>query len=175
MQVSEALQMLKHNDLAFVVKTAWADLGCGKGIFTLALAELLQPQSIIYAMDKNTASLQQLPETYHSVIINKQRGDFVNDKLSFNGLDGILMANSLHYVKDKIAFLRKATACVKENGCFLIVEYDMDTANKWVPYPISFISLRSLFLQAGFSVVKKLDERPSIYGRANMYSAVVRK
>ena len=175
MQISEASQMLKHDDFTFAVKTIWADLGCGNGIFTLALAGLLQPQSVIYAMDKNVSSLQQIPETYHSVFINKQRADFVKDKLSFTGLDGILMANSLHYVKDKIAFLKKATACLKEDGRFLIVEYDTDRANTWVPYPVSFSSLRSLFLQAGYSVVKKLLERPSIYRRAKMYSVVVRK
>lgn len=175
MQISEASQMLKHDDFIFNVRSAWADLGCGNGIFTLALAGLLPPQSVIYAMDKNASSLQQIPETYNSVIINKQKGDFVNDKLSFTGLDGILMANSLHYVKDKIAFLKKVMACLKEDGCFLIVEYDTDTANTWVPYPISFSSLKSLFLQAGFSIVNKLNERPSVYGRANMYSVVARK
>jgi len=175
MQISEASQMLKQDDFTFAVRTVWADLGCGNGIFTLALAGLLQPQSVIYAIDKNTSSLQQIPETCNSVIINKQRGDFVNDKLSFTGLDGILMANSLHYVKDKIAFLEKATTCLKEDSCFLIVEYDTDTSNTWVPYPLGFSSLRSLFLQAGFSLVKKLQERPSIYRRANMYSVVVRK
>ena len=33
----------------------WADLGAGSGAFTLALADLLPPGSLIYAVDKDAA------------------------------------------------------------------------------------------------------------------------
>jgi precorrin-6B methylase 2 len=29
----------------------WADLGCGTGAFTLALADVLDPRSVIFAVD----------------------------------------------------------------------------------------------------------------------------
>ena len=66
------------------------------------------------------------------------------------------MANSLHYVKNKTDLLKKIKTCLNANGCFLIVEYDMEAANRWVPYPISFSSLTKLFHDVGFSFVEKI-------------------
>ena len=40
----------------------WADLGCGDGTFTLALASLLPAGSTIYAVDQDAAALRALPE-----------------------------------------------------------------------------------------------------------------
>ena len=40
----------------------WADLGAGAGAFTLALADLLPPGSLIYAIDKDTAALRDLED-----------------------------------------------------------------------------------------------------------------
>jgi hypothetical protein len=53
------------------------------------------------------------------------------------------------------------------------VEYDMEIANHWVPYPISFLTLKKLFNDVGFSFVEKISERPSVFNRANLYSAIV--
>jgi precorrin-6B methylase 2 len=44
----------------------WADLGCGAGAFTLALASLLPAGSTIHAMDRDRAALAQLPATRRS-------------------------------------------------------------------------------------------------------------
>jgi hypothetical protein len=53
------------------------------------------------------------------------------------------------------------------------VEYDMEAANHWVPYPINFSSLKKLFHDVGFSFVEKINERPSVFNRANLYSAII--
>jgi hypothetical protein len=84
------------------------------------------------------------------------------------------MANSLLYVKNKIVFLEKIKTCLNANGCFLIVEYDMETANHWVPYPINFLSLKKLFHDVGFSFIEKISERPSAFNRGNLYSALIK-
>jgi tRNA A58 N-methylase Trm61 len=48
----------------------WADLGSGEGAFTLALAELLDPQAEIYSLDSNplfyAASNKPLRRVIHS-------------------------------------------------------------------------------------------------------------
>ena len=49
-----------HTLLTPVVSTrpgTWADLGCGDGVFTLLLAELLPPGSNVYAVDRDAADL----------------------------------------------------------------------------------------------------------------------
>lgn len=84
-----------------------------------------------------------------------------------------MMANSLHYVKDKIKFLEKMKSHIHMDGCFLIIEYDTEVSNRWVPYPISFLSLKKLFHDAGYSSVIRINEMPSAFNnRGNMYSAV---
>jgi len=80
------------------------------------------------------------------------------------------MANSLHYVPDKPALLKKLLPCLRPAGCFVIVEYDTDLANPWVPYPIRYAALKGLFASVGFASVTKLAERPSGYSRANLYA-----
>ena len=152
----------------------WADLGCGNGIFTQALARLLSKGSIIYGIDKDRSIKPGV--TDGGVEIISKKSDFIEDDLEIGNLDGILMANSLHYVKDKPGFIKKMKTYLKPEGIFLLVEYDtaIPVAN-WVPYPVSFLALTKLFENAGYTRVKKLHERPSVYGRANMYSALVEK
>jgi hypothetical protein len=81
------------------------------------------------------------------------------------------MANSLHYVRDKTAFIKNIERSFVQKGSFLIIEYDTEQANPWVPYPINFSSLKQLFNKAGYAVVEKISETPSAYGPRNIYSA----
>jgi hypothetical protein len=146
----------------------WADLGCGSGLFTIALAQLLPANSTVYAIDTHPTVRQQDSPT--SII--PIRADFIKDSLELPTLHGILMANSLHYVKDKPALIQKLRSYMHRQSPFLIVEYDTDKpVLVWVPYPISYDSLLPLFKDYS---IQKLGERPSAYGRANMYAALIR-
>jgi len=173
MQLSEAIALIDNGRLQQHDKSIWADLGCGSGLFTHALSTWLAPESTVHAIDK--ASLHQLPNQFGKVIIDKAQLDFVKEELPLPSLDGILMANSLHYVKDQIAFIKKTDKYLKKTGCFIIVEYDTESANPWVPYPLGFSSLKSLFTKAGYTSVSKLHERPSVYNSAMMYSALIER
>src|SRR6185295_11730285 len=79
----------------------WLDLGCGTGLFTLALAANLPPGSKIIAIDKDEKALRKIPATVNDVGIQTRAADFVYDALDVKEVDGILMANSLHYAKEK--------------------------------------------------------------------------
>lgn len=139
----------------------WADLGCGSGLFTEALAHLLPADSIVYGVDTN-------PTVLSTASIIPIKADFEKDHLSLHNLDGILMANSLHYIKYQSALLFKLQTYMRAQAPFLIVEYDTDQpVPRWVPYPVSYASLAKLFPH-----VQKLGERPSAYGRANIYAAI---
>jgi ubiquinone/menaquinone biosynthesis C-methylase UbiE len=175
MQIAEARELIASNRLAKDHPQIWADLGCGTGTFTLALAELLPAGSMIHAIDTDKQSLDKIPGNHKEIRIDKHVCDFITDSLHLNHLDGILMANALHYVKDKPAFIDTTKRIIKASGCFLIVEYDTLTAHQWVPYPIDFISLHKLFNNAGFDSIVKLYERPSVYSRMTMYSAIIEK
>ena len=147
----------------------WADLGCGSGTFTEALANILPSESQILAVDK---SMQHLKKTIgNNVSIDFLHADFERTDLGLSNLDGILLANSLHYVKDKKALIHRLEKYLSPNKRFLIVEYDTLNANQWVPYPIDFIRLKELFIGLNYNSIVKLSERKSVFGQVNLYAA----
>ncbi|WPU91890.1 class I SAM-dependent methyltransferase [Mucilaginibacter sabulilitoris] len=145
----------------------WADLGCGNGTFTNALFHLLPVGSQIEAIDRQTQRLD--------IPVNFAIANFETDELKLTDLDGIIMANSFHFVQNKKKLIAKMKPCFSGNPTFLIVEYDTDKANSWVPYPLSFLSLCTLFTSLGYHQAIKLAERPSVYNRAKIYAALIQK
>ena len=150
----------------------WADLGCGEGTFTLALASLLPRGSVIHAMDHDWPALQRIPPSSAGTSVVTHAGDFTRFPLPFEHLDGVLMANSLHYVADPHAFLH-ACESVLARRRFLVVEYDTERANRWVPYPVGKAALARLFGIAGYGRIEMLGSRPSVYNRAPLYAALI--
>lgn len=134
MQLQDSIHIIKHPFLSQEEKARWVDLGCGSGLFTLALAQLLLQGSSIEAIDKLPVRLMALPHPHQTVITTHQI-DFVKSALPFYDRSGILMANSLHYVEDKPAFIDSMKPHLIAVGCWLIVEYNTDTPNTWVPSP----------------------------------------
>jgi trans-aconitate methyltransferase len=141
----------------------WADLGCGKGTFTMALQSLLPIGSQLTAVDKQS---QKLP-------VDFLKADFEKDDLPLSGLDGILMANSFHYIRDKTKLVKKLEAYFSGPPTFLIIEYDTTRSNPWVPYPINFENLYQLFTTLGYGTITKLAEAQSRFG-GRMYSTLIR-
>jgi SAM-dependent methyltransferase len=173
MRSRDAIDMLADSGVDALGPTIWGDLGCGDGTFTLALAEVLAPGSVIHAMDLDGSALGRIPPAHKGVRITTHRRDFAKHPWPFVDLDGILMANSLHYVERQAAFIRKCESHMKPHRRFLIVEYDTSDASRWVPYPVNRNRLATLFERAGYSSVRVLRSRPSIYRRAPLYAAVI--
>jgi len=174
MEQLDAIALIQCPEIESPGTKNWVDLGCGTGTFTMALASLLTEGSHIHAMDMNLSSLKDIPDSHGTVRIEKHHGDFILDAWP-EPIDGMLMANALHFVRDKHSFLNRAFAALPPHGIFLLVEYDMEHANTWVPYPLDYSTMRKLFLEIGFSKVRKLKERPSAYNRAMMYAACISK
>lgn len=148
----------------------WADLGCGKGTFTAALANRLGFQSKVYAIDLNRNSVASTANAKIEFI----KTDFEKEPLPFSNLDGILMANSLHFIRDKPALIEMLTKNLNDNGQFIIVEYELEKPNLWVPHPIKFNALKELFVDHGYSNAIKIGERKSVYG-AIMYACSIKR
>jgi ubiquinone/menaquinone biosynthesis C-methylase UbiE len=176
---------MDHNDHVNLLKPAdikpggsWADLGAGSGAFTFATRELTGPTANIHAVDKDSASLNDLEQAYHARFGDSQNlhlivGDF-SRTLDIPALDGIVMANSLHFFKDKEKVLRHVSSYLKPNGILLIVEYNVDSGNPWVPYPFSFETYCKLAPRAEFSTPRLLAKVPSRFLR-EFYSAACNK
>jgi ubiquinone/menaquinone biosynthesis C-methylase UbiE len=152
----------------------WADLGSGEGAFTLALADLVGETGRIYSVERDASALraqrEAMAERFPGVRVEYRLGDFTRP-LDLPALDGLVMANSLHFYRDKEALVRRLTAHLKDEGRFVLVEYDADRGNAWVPYPISYQTWEGLSLQAGLTGTRLIHRVPSRFLGA-IYSAV---
>jgi ubiquinone/menaquinone biosynthesis C-methylase UbiE len=167
---------MNHQDYVNLIKNAvpntagvWVDLGSGEGAFTLALVELLHSGSKIYSIDQNSASLKAQEAKFRTLFplftIYFHTGDFTSP-LTLHALpllDGILMANSLHFIEDKVPVLKNLKKLLKPGGRLVIVEYNVDTGNHWVPYPFSFATFKELATKAGFKEVQLAGKTPSVF------------
>lgn len=142
----------------------WADFGSGSGAFTLALRELVGADAQIYSIDQDGARLREqeraLTQRFPASRVQFLRADFTR-ALPLPPLDGIVMANALHFFKNKIDVLKHVRAFLKSRGVLLLVEYNVDAGNIWVPHPLSFETFRALAPRAGFTEPRLLATVPS--------------
>ena len=151
----------------------WADLGAGTGMFTLALRQLLK-SGTIYAVDKNPHVLWSIAAAGPVEVIVHE-ADFTRP-LELPPLDGIVMANALHYAPDPVATLKHILTCLRPGAPFLLVEYETEQARPpWIPYPLPFRRFVDIAGKVGLSEPEELARVPSDYGRQYIYSALARK
>lgn len=152
----------------------WAEIGAGEGAFTMALADLLGSGAHITAVDRDAGALRRLavemgrrfPETQ----VDTLAADF-RRPLPLSDLDGIVMANSLHFVRDKQPVLASVKAMLRPGGRLIVVEYGSDRGNPWVPHPFTYARWDGMAAEAGFEGTRQLGTVPSRY-LGSMYSAV---
>ena len=157
----------------------WADLGAGRGAFTLALAELLGPGAVVYAVDRDRRALAELERAmaarFPETTLHCRAAD-LTQPLDLPPLDGVVMANSLHFVRysEQEAVIRLVGGHLRVGGRLILVEYSLDRVNPWVPYPLAYSSWEELARRVGFASTHLLRTRPS-RTLGEIYSAVSRQ
>jgi ubiquinone/menaquinone biosynthesis C-methylase UbiE len=153
---------------------AWADLGSGEGAFTLALADLLGPGGSIHTIDRDRGALdvqlRRLEAAFPDVRVTPIVADFTAP-IELPPLDGIVMANSLHFVRDKAPVLQLVRGYLRPGGRLVLVEYGADHGNPYVPWPLSFATWATVAAGAGFRDTRQLATVPSRF-LGSIYSAV---
>ena len=154
----------------------WADLGAGTGTFTRALASLIGPSAVVYAVDQDAHALRTLsraPRDAADAAIRIVVGDFT-EAVELPALDGVVLANALHFVPyaDQARVLRRVALYLTERAPIIVVEYERRVANPYVPFPIAFDALGRLARECELGAPRLLATRPSRY-RGSIYSAVI--
>jgi ubiquinone/menaquinone biosynthesis C-methylase UbiE len=167
MHVNDAVALIR--DAVGNGTGVWADLGAGTGTFTRALARTIDAASTIYAVDDDVnaiASLRELAATSATRII-PVTADFTRSfdlpGLGDAMLDGILLANSLHFVPNADSVLTQLARRVRVRGRVVIVEYDRRAPGRWVPYPIDASRWPQLATSAGLTRAAITATRLSTY------------
>lgn len=154
----------------------WADFGSGTGAFTLALAELIGSTGQIYSVDTDRGALKEQERSirarfpYLGVHYQAIAADFTY-RLDLPALDGVVMANSLHYVRHKDPVLQLIKSYLRPGGRLILIEYNADHGNPWVPHPLSYPTWEATAHRNGFISTHLLATVPSRFLR-EIYSAV---
>ena len=154
----------------------WADFGSGTGAFTLALAELIGPAGVIYSIERDRSALAQqersLRERFPTSIVHYCVADFTRPiRDSVPALDGIVMANALHFQRSQEPIVQLLRSYLRLQGRFILVEYNLEQGNSAVPYPVSYRQWEDLAQRCGFTRTQRLMTRPSRFLK-EIYSAV---
>jgi ubiquinone/menaquinone biosynthesis C-methylase UbiE len=158
------------------ISPVWADLGSGTGAFTLALADLLGPTGTIYSVDRDSDALRTqqraMQSSFPQSTLHYLTANFTQP-LDLPPLDGIVMANSLHFLSDsqKESVLPMLKRYLRPGGRLILVEYNADQGNTWVPYPLSYPTWERLVVRMGFYNTRLLASVPSRFLH-EIYSAV---
>lgn len=179
--------------------THWADLGCGSGTFTLALADLLAPGSIIEAIDLRPGIAAQT--TANGVTIHPRTADFttlhfatparatpdstapsptgptarpemIPDR-AWPGLKPLMYHGIL--MANSLHYVPDQHAFLTrlKTNALLLIEYDIDIpVARWVPYPLSFSKATTLLKSAHWPRIEKLGTHPSAFGQSELYAAL---
>lgn len=173
MNESDAAELLRPAVLA-TPGAHWADLGAGTGTFTRALAALLGPDAHLYAVDADERALRSIRAwaegTPDAPAVRILPDDFTR-RMALPPLDGIVMANALHFVRDQAAALALAASYLRPGGRLVLIEYQHRAASRWVPHPVPAARFGELAADAGLSPVRVVATRPSAYG-GEMYVAL---
>lgn len=154
----------------------WADLGSGAGAFTLALADLIGPGGEIYSIDRDADALKiqerSMRDRFPDLIVHYRAADFTRPiRDSVPPLDGLVMANALHFHRNVEPIVRLARSYLKSSGRLIVVEYNIEQGNSAVPFPISFPVWEHLAKRCGFANTRLLMTRPSRFLK-EIYSAM---
>jgi SAM-dependent methyltransferase len=156
----------------------WADFGAGTGLFSRALAAILDGRGRVIAIDRDARALRALERhasddaPITTVVADVREPDAI-PALGGILLDGAVFANVLHYMAEPDRLLARLVGHLAPYATVVVVEYDRRGANRWVPYPLPVARLGEVARKAGFTEPEVVARRPSAYQGA-MYCARLR-
>ncbi len=156
----------------------WAELGAGSGVFTAALSVLLGPGGTVYASDRDVRAVERLRalKTFGATL-HVQWADFTrpHELTNLTDLDGVLLANALHFVARQERVLRQLAQMLRPGSRLLVVEYDTYQRTPWGPFPLPPERLQRSMQASGLGDFSEVGRQPSRFSGRELYAAVAFK
>jgi len=130
------------------------DLGCGPGFFSVELAQMLNEQGHITALDLQQGMLDRVKKKIIGTSFEDKITLHKCDKDSLNLTDKFDFAFSfwvIHEIPDKERLFRELKSVMKPNGKVLIVEPRVHTTKKY------FAELMEIINHVGFELLETPD------------------
>jgi SAM-dependent methyltransferase len=151
----------------------WADFGAGDGTFTRALAARLGGGARIYAVDRDVRPLARLERELAGVMVVRAdlEQPFELPGVAPGTLDGVLVANTLHFMREPAVVLGRLASWLRPQGTAVVIEYDRRSPSRWVPHPVNASALPEVFRSASLTPPSISARTRSRFG-GEMYVAV---
>lgn len=171
---------MRHEEILDLVRGAvepgetWADLGAGEGAFTRGLGEIVGEAGAVWAVDRDPNAVRALKALGlpGGARLHVREADFTLP-MDLPALDGILMANALHFTADQEAVLERISRHLRPGGKLLLVEYDRQRGNPWVPHPVPAARFQEMAERLRLLRPREIGRRTSLY-HGQMYAALAR-
>lgn len=141
------------------------DVGCGIGYFTIPAARLLRSNRAI--------GIDIIPEMIDIAKIKATDIDNIEFKVSGeysfpvdnNSMKYVLISNVIHEIEDKIKYLNEVKRVLKENGYFLIIDWEKREMKMGPPVyeRISKDEMIELCEKEGFITIESIEASPNHY------------
>jgi SAM-dependent methyltransferase len=157
--------------LAFKPGETVADVGAGTGYFTVRIARAVGPEGKVLAHDISPEMLGFLErrleaEQLENVELKKVERD--DAMLPKGRVNTIIMVDTIHYIKERTAYVERLREALAPGGRFVIIDYRVKPFEErpWGPPPEQQIpkeQLNSEIEAAGFKRVADHDFLPEQY------------
>jgi trans-aconitate methyltransferase len=154
---------MRHDEMVALIQGGvtepggtWADFGAGSGNFTQALRTLLGTDATLYALDRDASALRRQADDIHTIA-----ADFTRPINGLPPLDGLLVANALHFVWNQREALALLSGYLRPGGTLLVVEYDVTTPRSYIPHPLPYTRFASLAAEIGLTHIRQIGKRKS--------------
>jgi len=149
-----------------------ADFGCGAGFFSLAIAEKIKEEGIVYALDVLTQSLESVASQaklkgitniiVKRVNLEKDGGS----KLEAGSIDLVVMKDVLFQNQNKNIIINEAKRVLKDEGKILIVEWKKEPTSigPTVNLRIGREELEKIAGESGLKIEKEIKVGNFHYG-----------
>jgi ubiquinone/menaquinone biosynthesis C-methylase UbiE len=151
--------------LAFRPGERVADIGAGSGYFARRVSKAVGPAGVVWAIDIAPEVLEVLEARARReglANLRIQRVEADDPRLPEGGVDTILMVDTLHYVKDRVAYAKKLRKGLAPGGRVVVIDFVPKTLEErpWGPPPSQKMSREEVdaaMAEAGFEPARVHD------------------